>query len=177
MGEYGHCGFRFHPCGCLVRITPAVPSLIGNPTNMSVRYTGISMILVAIVCGLGVWPASFVVAGETSSLHLRAKAQGIGWFTAGAAASLFGFVLPYIFNPDQGNLRAKTGFVFAGLSLVGAIVSFFHIPEMKNRTPAEIDEMFELRLPARHFKRWSGDQLPPATPSTQELQGTKEREQ
>jgi MFS family permease len=116
------------------------------------------MMLVVIVCGVGVWPASYVVSAETSSLHLRGKAQGIGWFGSGASTAFFGFVLPYIFNPDQGNLRAKTGWVFAGLCAVAAVVSFFVIPEMKGRTPAEIDEMFELRLPTREFRRWNASE-------------------
>ncbi|KAK3315538.1 proton myo-inositol cotransporter [Apodospora peruviana] len=119
-----------------------------------VWYTAAMMIAVIVVCGLGAWPSSHVVGSETSALHLRAKAQGIGWFTAGAGNSIFGFVLPYIFNPDQGNLRAKTGFVFAGLCIIGVVVTFFSVPEMKGRTPAEIDHMFELGLSARRFKGW-----------------------
>jgi hypothetical protein len=115
------------------------------------------MMMVVIVCGVGVWPASYVVGAETSALHLRAKAQGIGWFTSSAGNSIFGFVLPYIFNLDQGNLGAKTGFVYACLCLIGLAVSFYHMPEMKGRTPAEIDMMFELGLPARRFKNWSSE--------------------
>ncbi|KAM0328573.1 hypothetical protein ACHAQA_004981 [Verticillium albo-atrum] len=119
-----------------------------------VWYTAASMISVVIVTSLGAWPCSHVISAETSALHLRAKAQGIGWFTSGAGNSIFGFVLPYIFNPDQGNLRAKTGFVFAGLCLLAAAVTFFEVPEMKGRTPGEIDRMFELGLSARQFKGW-----------------------
>jgi len=113
------------------------------------------MILVIVFCGLGAWPSSHIVCAETSALHLRAKAQGVAWFTAGAANALFGFVLPYIFNPDQGNLRAKTGFVFAGLCILGVVTTFFTVPEMKGRTPAEIDRMFELGLSARKFHTWT----------------------
>lgn len=112
------------------------------------------MIAVVITTSLGAWPCSHVVSAETSALHLRAKAQGIGWFTSGAGNSIFGFVLPYIFNPDQGNLRAKTGFVFAGLCLFATVVTFFEVPEMKGRTPGEIDRMFELGLSARQFRTW-----------------------
>lgn len=118
------------------------------------------MIFVIVLCGLGCWPASFAVGSEVSSLDLRAKAQGIGWFTGGAANAIFGFVLPYIFNPDQGNLRAKTGFVFAGMCIIGVIVTYFFVPEMKTRTPAEIDHMFELQLTAREFKAWKNESAP-----------------
>lgn len=124
-----------------------------------VWYTAASMIAVITICGLGAWPCSFAVGSEVSTLDLRAKAQGIGWFTAGAGNALFGFVLPYIFNPDQGDLRAKTGFVYAGLCILGVVVTYFYVPEMKDRTPAEIDYMFDLGLSARKFKSWRNPAL------------------
>jgi len=45
------------------------------------RYSAVTMILVTMVAGLSVWPASYAVGAEASSLHLRAKAQGVGWLT------------------------------------------------------------------------------------------------
>lgn len=113
-----------------------------------------SLTLVIMVAGLGVWPCSYAIAAETSTLDLRAKSQGLGWLTAGAASALFGFAVPYIFNADQGDLGAKTGFVFSGLCAVGLVVSYFHIPEMKGRSAAEIDLLFEQNVKARHSKSW-----------------------
>ncbi|ROT39001.1 MFS general substrate transporter [Sodiomyces alkalinus F11] len=123
-------------------------------------YTAASLVAISVVCGLGAWPASQVVAAETSALHLRGKAQGIGWFTSGAGYAVFGLVLPYMFNPDQGNLRGKTGFVFAGLCVLAAAVSFLYVPEMKGRTAAEIDRMFEQKLSAREFAKWKNPNVP-----------------
>ncbi|KAM4062695.1 major facilitator superfamily protein [Hirsutella rhossiliensis] len=120
-----------------------------------VWYTAITLILVVVVAGLGVWPSSYAVGSETSSLHLRAMSQGVGWLTSGFGAGLFGFVLPYIFNPDKGNLKAKTGFVFAGLCAIAFVISFFCVPDMKGRTASEIDRMFEFRLPTRQFRKWT----------------------
>lgn len=130
-----------------------------------VWYSAAMMILVTVTCGLSAWPASHIVCAETSSLYLRGKAQGIAWFTVGVVSAFFGFVLPYIFNPDQGNLRAKTGFVFSGLCLAGVAISYFYVPEMKGRTPAEIDRMFEMKLLAKDFATWknhsAGDESGP----------------
>lgn len=115
------------------------------------------MIIVIMVSGLGSWPASHVIATETSSLQLRAKTQGIGWFTAGVGAGVFAIILPYIYNPDKGNLRAKAGFVMVGFVGVAITIVWLTIPEMKGRTQMEIDRMFALRLPTRGFKRWQSD--------------------
>lgn len=116
--------------------------------------------IIIIACGIGVWPASYVVGGEASALHLRSKTQGIGWLVSGLTSGVFMIVLPYMFNPDQGNLRAKTGFVFAALCVIGCAASWYTVPEMKGRTAREIDRMFELVLDAKQFKQWKSD-LPP----------------
>lgn len=115
------------------------------------------MILVTVIGSLTVWPASYVVGSETSALHLRGKAQGLGWMVSGAVAAIFGFCLPYMYNPDQGNLRAKVGFVYWALCFLFSIGSYFWVPEMKGRTPAEIDRMFELNLRSKDFANWRPD--------------------
>lgn len=115
------------------------------------------MMIVIMVCGLGIWPASHVVAAETSSLQLRAKSQGIGWFVSGIASGVFSIILPYIYNADKGNLKAKTGFVMAGFAAAGMVATWLSVPEMKGRSPMEIDRMFVLKLPTRSFKLWRSD--------------------
>lgn len=115
------------------------------------------MMLVTTVSGLGSWPASQVVSTEASSLKLRSQTLAIGWFSAGVGTGVFAIILPYIYNPDKGNLRAKTGFVMMGIAAVGFVLVWLIVPEMKDRTPMEIDRMFALRLPARKFKHWQSD--------------------
>ncbi|KIW85315.1 hypothetical protein Z517_00705 [Fonsecaea pedrosoi CBS 271.37] len=117
-------------------------------------YTAVTMMVVIVVVGVGIWPVSFVVSAETSSLRLRAKTQGLGWFSGALAQGVFGISLPYVYNVDQGNLRAKAGFIIAGFSAIAWVLTWCFVPEMKERTAAEIDVMFEHRLPARKFKDW-----------------------
>ncbi|KAH3962501.1 hypothetical protein HBH70_161560 [Parastagonospora nodorum] len=129
------------------KITPAVT-----------WYTAACMMITIVVCGIGVWPASYAIAAETSSLQLRAKTQGIGWAVSALTSTVSGLCLPYVFNPDEGNLRGKTGYTYAASCVVGVVVSYFIIPEMKGRTVNEIDRMFEEGLSAREFKSWTGEE-------------------
>ncbi|KAJ5691844.1 hypothetical protein N7462_001267 [Penicillium macrosclerotiorum] len=124
---------------------------------VTIWYTAVTMMIVTMVCGLGIWPAAHVVAAEASSLQLRAKSQGIGWFVSGVATGVFSIILPYIYNADKGDLRAKIGFVMAGFAAVGIVGTWISVPEMKGRSPLEIDRMFALGLSTREFRNWKSD--------------------
>lgn len=109
--------------------------------------------VIIITCSLGAWPASYAVAGETSSLRLRAKTQGLGILSYNVANIIFNLILPYIYNPDSGNLRAMTGFVYAGFCLLAVAGTWVLVPEMKGRSVGEIDVMFEMKVSTRDFAR------------------------
>lgn len=113
------------------------------------------MITVIVVCGVGVWPASYAIIGETSSLQLRAKTQAIGGMVQQAMSVIMSFVLAYIYNPDAGNLGAKTGFVFCGTCIFGVTLTWYLLPELKGRSALDIDHIFSMGLPARKFKSWN----------------------
>lgn len=121
-------------------------------------FTAGCLIAIIVICGMGCWPAGYAIMGETSSLRLRAKTQAIGGVAQQASSVLMSFVLPYVFNPDAGNLGAKTGFVYLGLCSMAVVVCWIFLPEMKGRTLMEIDQMFNLRLPARQFKKWRNEE-------------------
>jgi MFS family permease len=136
------------------------PVILSSLTHVSKRYTAACMMAVVVVCGLGAWPASYAVSGETSSLRLRAKTQGIGVLCYMLSNVVFNLVLPYVYNTDAGDLKGKTGFVYAGLCLLTFVVTWLIIPEMKDRTTLEVDAMFESGLPCRDFEKWAPERLP-----------------
>jgi MFS transporter, SP family, general alpha glucoside:H+ symporter len=109
------------------------------------------MQMIIFFYGCGVGGAYPVVGAETSSVKLRAKSQSIGFLVNAFFSWLFNFTVPYMFDADQGNLGGKCGFVFFALCVIGVTVIFFEIPEMKNRTYAELNTLFESRVPTRKF--------------------------
>jgi len=115
------------------------------------------MMIIILIVGLGAWPASYVVASETSTLRLRAKTSGIGWCFSGAVSAGFGLGMPYVYNPDAADLRAQTAYVVAGFAALALVLAFFFVPEMKGRSALEIDRMFEMGLSARDFRHFGGE--------------------
>lgn len=69
--------------------------------------------------------------------------QAMSWLQA--------FVFPYMFNPDAGNLGGKVAFYFGATTLVGFIGCFFFLPETLNRSPAEMDALFKMKVPVKQF--------------------------
>ncbi|PGH09104.1 hypothetical protein GX51_00858 [Blastomyces parvus] len=120
-------------------------------------FTAASMIIIIFICGNGVWPASVLGTAETSSLRLRGRTQAVGWAVHGLYACVFAVVLPYIYNTDEGNLGAKTGFVYFGLCVLSCILIWLLVPEMGGRSPAELDLLFEHQIPTRDFLKWSAE--------------------
>ncbi|CAI6340700.1 unnamed protein product [Periconia digitata] len=116
---------------------------------------------VVSICGLGVWPASYAVQGETSTLRLRAKSQAIGGLTNSLVNMGGSAILPLLFNRDQADLGAKTGFVFTATCVVGAAATFLFLPELKGRSAQEIDHLFEKKIPAMKSTKWRDTALEP----------------
>jgi hypothetical protein len=100
---------------------------------------------------------AFVILGETSSPTLRAKTVGLATATQAIFGIIMNFTIPYMVNPDEGNLKGKVGFVFGGLSLIASIGSYFYCPELKGRTFNEINHMFESKVPPRKMGSYVND--------------------
>lgn len=122
-----------------------------SPTNAYIG--GAIMILIIAFVSLGAWPASYVVSSETSALALRAKTSGIGWLLGGLIRSGFDFGMPYLYNSDEASLDlgGKIGFVFLATCIIGLLLTWFFVPELKGRSPLEADRLFEKKVPAWRF--------------------------
>lgn len=97
---------------------------------------------------------AFVLLGETSSPSLRAKTTAMATATQAVFGIVMNIVIPYMVNPDEGNMQGKVGFVFGGLGVVATVLCYLYIPDLKDRTFEEIDLMFEARVPPRNMGRY-----------------------
>src|ERR1700761_7761339 len=55
---------------------------------------------------------------------------------------MWGFVLPYLFNPDKANLGAKVTFIFGALSVLSIVYLFLYQPETAGLSYERLDEVF-----------------------------------
>jgi hypothetical protein len=95
----------------------------------------------------------YPIAAEISSYKLRAKTLSIGVISSTFSSWLTAFVVPYMYNVDSGNLGARTGFIFAAMSLLLTIGAWFLVPETTGLTMDELDHAYEEKVPVRQFQR------------------------
>jgi uncharacterized membrane protein len=93
------------------------------------------------------------IAAEISSYRLRAKTLSIAVITQTLSTWLTTFVVPYIYSVDSGNLGARTGFIFAGTSLLLIVGIWFLVPDMTGITTNKIDRAYAEEIPARRLKK------------------------
>jgi SP family general alpha glucoside:H+ symporter-like MFS transporter len=110
--------------------------------------------LIMIYCWLynaTIGATAYVAMSEIATGRLRSKTAALALLFQSAWGTFWTFILPFMFNPDKGNLGAKVAFIFGGLSVLCCIYVYMYHPETKGRSFEELDEMFIKGIPARQF--------------------------
>lgn len=94
------------------------------------------------------WP----IVTEVSKSSLRGHTQSLATVTQGLVGAISGVSLPFMVNPDQGNMGGKVAFIYGGILGISCVGVWMYYPETKGRTFAEIDRLFEMGVNPRRFK-------------------------
>lgn len=119
------------------------------PTDAAKWVQAAITVVWAFVYFFTIGAVAFAILGETSSASLRAPTAALATATQAVMGLAMNFAIPYMVNPDEGNLKGKVGFVFGALGALGTVWAFFFVPELKGRTFREIDALFQKRVPLR----------------------------
>jgi SP family general alpha glucoside:H+ symporter-like MFS transporter len=113
--------------------------------------TGSMMIIWAMFYQLTVGTVCYSLVAELSTRRLQIKTVVLGRNLYNIVAIITNVVTPYMLNPEYWNWQNFTGFFWAGLCFFCIIYTYFRLPEPKGRTFAELDLLFEKKIPARKF--------------------------
>lgn len=108
-------------------------------------------VVYALIYQITIGVIAFALLGEVSSPALRAKTVGLATACQAVFGTVMNIVVPYMVNPDKADLRGKVGFVFGGACALGTVWSWVYVPELKGRTFAEIDWLFQHGVKPRHM--------------------------
>ncbi|KAF5559807.1 maltose permease [Fusarium phyllophilum] len=98
-------------------------------------------------------PTMWSLVAELAPYRLRSRVQGLSNIMLVLWQWVIGFIFPYMFNPDAGNLGGKVSFVFGGVTFLAFIVLFIWLPETKGRTPTQLNRLYDMKVNPRHFAK------------------------
>ncbi|EHK21661.1 uncharacterized protein TRIVIDRAFT_52961 [Trichoderma virens Gv29-8] len=127
-------------------------AVAGSPGDL--KGTVAMILLYCFLYNVTIGATAYTCLTEVATSRLRIKTIAIGLAVANAISVMWSFVLPYMFNPDKGNLGGKVGFVFGALSFPCIAFLWYYQPETRGRSYEELDEMFTKKVPARQFKSY-----------------------
>ncbi|KAI1383801.1 general substrate transporter [Hypoxylon trugodes] len=87
-------------------------------------------------------PYAWLLGGELPDNHLRAHTYGLGTALNFLGNWLGVFTAPYFINPASLGWSAKYGYIWFGSNMVVFIFTWIFVPETRDRTLEEINEMF-----------------------------------
>ncbi|OJJ44016.1 hypothetical protein ASPZODRAFT_122161 [Penicilliopsis zonata CBS 506.65] len=99
----------------------------------------------------------YAYASEIPQQRLRARTAAWALASSNCISIMFSFCTPLMINGPTTKWGVKTGFFYAATGSIAVTISWFILPEMTRRTPAEIDELFEKRVNLRKFKNYVTD--------------------
>lgn len=124
-------------------------------TNQSFAWSQATLLIVLqFIWQMTLGPLTYVVVCETPSTKLRSKTIALATMIDAATGLVTTAIGPYLLNPGAANAGAKIEFLYGGISVFSLIWCFFRLPETKGRTYAELDILFEQKVPARKFKHY-----------------------
>lgn len=60
-------------------------------------------------------------------------------------------------DESRNGIGFNTAFVFGGFSIITCVICWFYVPEPARRNAAEMDEMYEKRVPAWKMSKYVTD--------------------
>ncbi|KAI1388950.1 sugar transporter [Hypoxylon trugodes] len=126
---------------------------IHTPPSTAEAWTaGTMVLLLSAVANFSIGPVVYTIVSEIPSTRLRAKSIILARNAYNAINIAFINVVSYRqLNPAEWNWGPKAAFFWAGTNAIFTAWVFFRLPETKGRTYAEIDILFDNKVPARKF--------------------------
>lgn len=114
----------------------------------------------AAVYTLTLSPLCFVILSETPSSRLKTTTNSLSRAAYVCITLVNLMLLPFLFGgpPNGWGLGTRPSLLWSATGSLCLVWAYFRLPEMKDRTPAEIDLLFDLGV---HAQDWKGKDLEP----------------
>ncbi|KAI0202671.1 general alpha-glucoside permease [Astrocystis sublimbata] len=142
-----------------------------KPSTAEAWAAGTLVLLLGFTANFSIGPVVYTIVSEIPSSRTRAKSIILARNAYNAINIAFVNVVSYRqLSPDEWNWGPKSGFFWAGINAIFTTYIFFRLPETKGRTYAELDILFENKIPARKFASTKIETLVQGTEGAQKRQ-------
>lgn len=114
--------------------------------------TGVMPLIFTAIYAVSVGPVCYAIVAEVPSTRLRSKTAALARNAYNIFSIVNNIITNYQINATAWNWKGYTGFFWAGFCGLCWVWSYYRLPELKDRTFAELDILFESKIPARQFK-------------------------
>ncbi|KAL1953571.1 hypothetical protein VTO42DRAFT_2598 [Malbranchea cinnamomea] len=153
MSYFGRRTIYVAGLGILASILLVVGFISLAPDNESASWaTGTMLLVYTFFYDISVGPVCYSLVAEIPTTRLRVKTVVLARNVYNVIAIINNVIIPYMLNVDAWNWRGKAGYFWGGLCALCFVWAYFRVPEPKGRTFAELDALFENKVPARKFK-------------------------
>jgi SP family sugar:H+ symporter-like MFS transporter len=132
-------------------ISGLVGYLPGGVHGSLAQFSLFLLLIWSLFSNLGWGSCVWIVPAEVPTLQLRENTISLATSFSFVGVLAISYVAPFI-QGDPGYLGAKIGFIWGAFSLFGAFFVYFCVPELSGRSLEELDELFNEKVSARHFK-------------------------
>ncbi|KAF7183311.1 hypothetical protein CNMCM7691_003224 [Aspergillus felis] len=120
----------------------------GAGMSYAMQVAMVVMLMLWFFCFQITWgPSPWVLAAEVPPAQVREKMVALTGFAGYGTGLVVVFVNPF----TQEAIGGRVAFIYGSLSVLAALFVWFVVPELRQRSLEEIDEMFQERLPTRAF--------------------------
>ncbi|KAI7482391.1 sugar porter family MFS transporter [Hortaea werneckii] len=109
------------------------------------------MLVYTFVYDATVGPVCYSLVAELASTRVRNKTVVLARNLYNITGIVANVLTPHMLNPDSWDWGAKAGFFWGGSCALCALWTYYRLPEPKRRTYAELDVLFQAKIPAREF--------------------------
>ncbi|SPO07386.1 related to transporter (major facilitator superfamily) [Cephalotrichum gorgonifer] len=137
--------------GCMLGTGAATATgTVGAYTPTIANASAALLILWYCIYGFTWGPGCWVVAAEVGTGQLRERTLFLASMGSFVTSVPINFVNPYV----QKSLDGAVTFIYGGFSVVAIVWVLLMIPETKNRSLEELDEMFQAKIGTRQFRKY-----------------------
>ncbi|KAH8430724.1 uncharacterized protein LDX57_008386 [Aspergillus melleus] len=122
-----------------------------TPETNATTYVFVLFACIWNFCLISLGAAAAGTVGEISNERLRPYTAGFAQLMSCLCGIIMDVLVPYMTNDNKWGWGYKTGWFYAGTGAIATAGAWYLIPETKARTAAELDELFDRKIPAWNF--------------------------